>query len=246
MEAVHCVLSVCVLRALCLYRQLLFCYPNKQEFTSLLSFLSHCLVSLATVSDKLRGGLTPSREPILSHPKFVSLWVMWQLFPWQPGWRTVWISLWSGEKYHTCQLATLKSGRVGRHAMALYADVICCYHIRSSKTRTSRILTTIKQERKTLNWIKLFIWIGCLCGINWKRKPKILNQEAKWRLFFFFLKYHKEQVKRCPKISERIIFPLLPNSINHQQQSHQTDYILRAGGLKALKVLWSMISIWPL
>lgn len=76
MEAVQCVLGVCVLRALCLYRQLLFCYPNKQEFTSLLSFLSHCLVSLATVSDKLRGGLTPSREPILSHPKFVSLWVM--------------------------------------------------------------------------------------------------------------------------------------------------------------------------
>lgn len=34
------------------------------------------------------------------------------------------------EKYHTCQRATLKSGRVGRHAVALYADVISCYHSR--------------------------------------------------------------------------------------------------------------------
>lgn len=135
MEAVQCVLGVCVLRVLCLYRQLLCCYPNKQEFTSLLRFLSHCLVSLATVSDKLRGGLTPSREPILSHPKFVSLWVMWQLFPWQPGWRTVWISLWSGEKYHACQLATLKSGRVGRHAMALHADVTSYNHIHFGHSR---------------------------------------------------------------------------------------------------------------
>lgn len=78
MEAIQRVLGVSELTALCLclkYRRLLFCYPNKQEFTSLLSFLSPCLVSLATVSDKLRGGLTPSREPILSHPKFVSLWV---------------------------------------------------------------------------------------------------------------------------------------------------------------------------
>lgn len=78
------------------YRQLLCCYPNKQELTSPLSFLSHSRVSLATVLDELRG-LTSSREPILSHPKFVSLRVMWHRFPWQPGWRAVWVSLWSGE-----------------------------------------------------------------------------------------------------------------------------------------------------
>lgn len=160
----ECVFGICVLRVL--YRQLLFCYPNKQEFTSLLSFLSHCLVSLATVSDKLRGGLTPSREPIVSHPKFVSLWVMWQLFPWQPGCRAVWISLWSGEKYHTCQLATLKSRRVGRHAMTLYADVISCYHPFSHPRWGLAKPNKRQSERKTLIWNKLVILIDCLCGFG--------------------------------------------------------------------------------
>lgn len=34
-------------------------------------------------------------------------------------------------------------------------------------------------------------------------------------------------------------------SITYQLQSHKTDFILWAGGLKAWKVFWSMISIWP-
>lgn len=111
------------------YRQFLCYYPNKQELTSLLSFLSHSLVSQATMLDELRGGLTPSREPILSHPKFVSLRGHVTPVPMTTRLEgSLDISL-IKETYQTCQQATLKSRRECRHAMGLYAPAISSYHI---------------------------------------------------------------------------------------------------------------------
>lgn len=167
---------------------------------------------------KWEGGLTPSREPILSHPKFVSRRVMWHRFPWQPGWRAVWISLWSRKMPHmpTSNLEIKARMQTCNRSLCRCNELISDHLARSSWGLVKVWLLYMlpdEKYRKALNWHKM----EHLSKIkkNRNEKLKLISECLIILEYFPWVSCHEGQVTRWPQ--NRLKIESIPFLVNSQQ-----------------------------